>query len=86
MRRVSFLVPDGPLTAEGVSARLAEAGIKRHPWGLEQLTDLELLLLADYAERLFLAVGNGRVMSRPRPAVLDLVPSGPRTVTERESS
>lgn len=86
MRRVSFLVPDGPLTPERVSARLAEAGIKRHPSSLEQLTDLELVLIADYVERLFMAGGNGKVMARPRPAVLDMAVWGPRTITTSASS
>lgn len=77
VKRVSFLVPEGPLTAERLSARLGEAGIDRHSWGLEQLTDLELVLLYDYVERVFRAACDGKVHVRPRPQLLELVPRGP---------
>lgn len=73
MRRVAFLVPQGPLTAESVSARLEAAGITRPPYLLNQLSELELLVVSDWVERAFSASAGGKSRSRPRPLVLDLV-------------
>lgn len=72
-RRVLFLHPTIPLTAEMVCARLELAGIDRSIPALRTLTELELLLVYDYVERLFLAASSSKIQARPRPYVLDAI-------------
>lgn len=72
-RRVLFLHPVAPLTAEVVCERLEQAGIDRALGALRTLTEVELLLVYDYVERLFRSSCDGRVHTRPRPFVLDAI-------------
>lgn len=72
-RRVLFLHPSIPLNAETVCGRLELAGIDRSIPALRTLTELELLLVYDYVERLFLAASCSKIQTRPRPYVLDAI-------------
>jgi len=76
VKRLTFYTPQGPLTPEAVSAQLAAVGIEREVDDLAAISDLELVLLFDYAQRLALSSGDGKVPRRPRPAILDRMPAG----------